>query len=107
MTEFCRAQSKRVNERIVDVDAVCRNDTCVSVYNFSLTHIRYSGNRVAIMGAGGIGFDVATFLAHRRSKVEPETIEHFNRKVRCATLCFIVCVYTSACVVCDRQSQRY
>lgn len=38
------------------------------------------GNRVAIMGAGGIGFDVATFLAHRRAKVEPETIEHFNNK---------------------------
>ncbi len=39
-----------------------------------LRHGREAGNRVAVIGAGGIGFDVASFLLHEgsRASLEPE-----------------------------------
>lgn len=37
------------------------------------------GNRVAIIGAGGIGFDVAEFLSHENPEQEPETV-HFMKE---------------------------
>ncbi|GJM08063.1 MAG: NADPH-dependent 2,4-dienoyl-CoA reductase [Lysobacteraceae bacterium] len=38
------------------------------------------GERVAIIGAGGIGFDVAEFLLHERNDVQPPTIEQFAKQ---------------------------
>ena len=35
------------------------------------------GPRVAIIGAGGIGFDVGEFLLHERNDAEPETVAHW------------------------------
>ena len=35
------------------------------------------GPRVAIIGAGGIGFDVAEFLLHERSEGQPESVAHW------------------------------
>ncbi len=47
----------------------------VSLYPDVLTGKKRIGERVAIIGAGGIGFDMATFLLHERSG--PETVETF------------------------------
>jgi 2,4-dienoyl-CoA reductase (NADPH2) len=47
----------------------------VSLYNEVLCGSKHIGERVAIIGAGGIGFDMATYLLHDRSV--PETIEAF------------------------------
>ena len=47
----------------------------VSLYPEVLTGRKKVGKRVAIIGAGGIGFDTATYLLHERSG--PETIAEF------------------------------
>jgi 2,4-dienoyl-CoA reductase (NADPH2) len=47
----------------------------VSQYNEVLTGEKHIGGRVAIIGAGGIGFDMATYLLHNKSG--PENIEKF------------------------------
>lgn len=47
----------------------------VSLYNEVLTGRKHIGERVAIIGAGGIGFDMATYLLHRQSG--PDNIEKF------------------------------
>ena len=46
----------------------------VSLYNEVLSGDKSIGNRVAIIGAGGIGFDLATFLLHDQRK---ESISSF------------------------------
>ena len=47
----------------------------VSLYNAVLTGEKEIGKKVAIIGAGGIGFDMATYLLHGASG--PESIEKF------------------------------
>ena len=47
----------------------------VSLYNEVLTGEKQIGQRVAIIGAGGIGFDMATYLLHGQSG--PDSIEKF------------------------------
>ncbi len=47
----------------------------VALYPEVLTGQKRIGERVAIIGAGGIGFDMATFLLHERSV--PETVAAF------------------------------
>lgn len=47
----------------------------VSLYNEVLTGEKQIGKRVAIIGAGGIGFDIATYLLHGSSG--PDSIETF------------------------------
>jgi len=38
------------------------------------------GRRVAIVGAGGIGFDVATFLVHDATAPRPQPVDHWMRE---------------------------
>ncbi len=47
----------------------------VSLYTEVISGKKQIGKRVAIIGAGGIGFDVATYLLHERSA--PESVEEF------------------------------
>ncbi len=47
----------------------------VSLYNEVLTGEKRIGARVAIIGAGGIGFDMATYLLHGQSG--PDSVEKF------------------------------
>ncbi len=47
----------------------------VSLYNEVLLGQKKIGSRVAIIGAGGIGFDLATYLLHDRSG--PESVKQF------------------------------
>ncbi|MCP4340231.1 MAG: NADPH-dependent 2,4-dienoyl-CoA reductase [Desulfobulbaceae bacterium] len=47
----------------------------VSLYNEVLTGEKQIGQKVAIIGAGGIGFDMATYLLHGQSG--PDSIEKF------------------------------
>lgn len=48
-------------------------------YTDVLKHKKAVGNRVAIIGAGGIGFDVAEFLSHEHPEQVPET-GHFMQE---------------------------
>ena len=48
-------------------------------YTDVLKHKKPVGNRVAIIGAGGIGFDVAEFLSNEHPEQEPETA-HFMQE---------------------------
>ncbi len=48
---------------------------CVSLYSDVLSGEKSVGSRVAIIGAGGIGFDMAAFLLHDQGG--PETVEDF------------------------------
>jgi 2,4-dienoyl-CoA reductase (NADPH2) len=52
-----------VTARVPDVAGI-GHPKCIT-YPELLTGARVAGERVAIIGAGGIGFDVATFLTHR------------------------------------------
>jgi 2,4-dienoyl-CoA reductase (NADPH2) len=47
----------------------------VSLYNEVLSGEKHIGGRVAVIGAGGIGFDMATYLLHEKSG--PDSIEKF------------------------------
>jgi 2,4-dienoyl-CoA reductase (NADPH2) len=47
----------------------------VSFYNQVLLGEKKIGNKVAIIGAGGIGFDIATYLLHEQSA--PESVDDF------------------------------
>ena len=47
----------------------------VSLYNEVISGKKQIGGRVAIIGAGGIGFDLATYLLHDQSA--PESVEEF------------------------------
>ncbi len=47
----------------------------VAIYNEVLTGKKQIGKRVAIIGAGGIGFDMATYLLHGTSG--PDSVEKF------------------------------
>lgn len=47
----------------------------ISLYNEVLTGRKHIGERVAIIGAGGIGFDMATYLLHGQSG--PDNTEKF------------------------------
>ncbi len=50
-------------------------------YDEVLRGDKVAGQRVAIIGAGGIGFDTATYLANdHRKPGEPQSIEDFNRQ---------------------------
>ncbi|MGB3221659.1 MAG: FAD-dependent oxidoreductase, partial [Desulforhopalus sp.] len=51
------------------------NSNKISLYNEVLTGRKHIGERVAIIGAGGIGFDMATYLLHGQS--DPDSIEKF------------------------------
>ncbi|MDR3629793.1 MAG: NADPH-dependent 2,4-dienoyl-CoA reductase [Desulfocapsaceae bacterium] len=64
--------STGVRPRKIDFPGAER-DT-VSLYSEVLSGKRQLGARVAIIGAGGIGFDVATFLLHRQG---PQSLEDF------------------------------
>ncbi len=48
---------------------------CVSLYSDVLSGEKSVGSRVAIIGAGGIGFDMAAFLLH--AQAGPESVEDF------------------------------
>lgn len=48
----------------------------VMTYIDAIQGIKTPGNRVAVIGAGGIGFDVAEFLTH--SKMEDATSQYYN-----------------------------
>ncbi|MGB3209352.1 MAG: NADPH-dependent 2,4-dienoyl-CoA reductase [Desulforhopalus sp.] len=65
--------STGVVPRKIQLDGSDRDN--VSLYNEVLTGEKAIGARVAIIGAGGIGFDMATYLLHGQS--EPDTIEQF------------------------------
>jgi 2,4-dienoyl-CoA reductase (NADPH2) len=65
--------STGVTPRTIDIEGSKGKN--VSLYPEVLTGKKRIGSRVAIIGAGGIGFDMATFLLHERS--DPETVETF------------------------------
>lgn len=52
-----------VSPRVPDIPGL--NHPCVMTYSEALSGNKSIGSRVAIIGAGGIGIDVATFLMHR------------------------------------------
>ncbi len=49
-------------------------------YDEVLRGEKQAGQRVAIVGAGGIGFDTAAFLAGHRPPGEPQSIADFNKQ---------------------------
>jgi 2,4-dienoyl-CoA reductase (NADPH2) len=55
-----------VNPRELELEGI--DHASVLTYIEVLTGEQTAGNRVAIIGAGGIGFDVATYLAHGEAK---------------------------------------
>ncbi len=55
--------SSGVSARVPDIEGI--RHPKVILYPDLLSGARTAGNSVAIIGAGGIGFDVATFLTHR------------------------------------------
>ena len=61
-----------VGPRAPDIDGVLH--PMVMRYDEVLSGARVPGRRVAVIGAGGIGFDVADYLSARE---EQETLEHF------------------------------
>jgi 2,4-dienoyl-CoA reductase (NADPH2) len=65
--------STGVVPRTIQLEGV--NCDKVSLYNEVLTGHKHIGERVAIIGAGGIGFDMATYLLHGQSG--PDNIEKF------------------------------
>lgn len=65
--------STGVVPRTIDIEG-CDSDN-VSLYNEVLTGQKNIGARVAIIGAGGIGFDLATYLLHGESG--PDSVEKF------------------------------
>jgi 2,4-dienoyl-CoA reductase (NADPH2) len=65
--------STGVVPRKIDIEGVTGDN--VSLYNEVILGKKHIGSKVAIIGAGGIGFDMATYLLHEPSA--PETIERF------------------------------
>ncbi|MFH0783483.1 MAG: NADPH-dependent 2,4-dienoyl-CoA reductase [Pseudomonadota bacterium] len=65
--------STGVKPRAIDIQGY--DSPNVSLYSEVLTGQKQIGKRVAIIGAGGIGFDMATFLLHEQSG--PETVKNF------------------------------
>jgi 2,4-dienoyl-CoA reductase (NADPH2) len=57
-----------VTARVPDIEGITHAK--VITYPELLSGTREAGDRVAIIGAGGIGFDVATFLTHRRGDAD-------------------------------------
>jgi 2,4-dienoyl-CoA reductase (NADPH2) len=67
-----------VSPRIPDVPGL--KDCGIAVtYDEILSGKVKAGKRVAIMGAGGIGFDIATFLGHEEQSGKMPEIEQFNK----------------------------
>jgi 2,4-dienoyl-CoA reductase (NADPH2) len=62
-----------ITPRIPDIKGI--NHPKVCTYVDLLTGKVLPGNSVAIIGAGGIGFDVATFLSHQ--PLEKNTVDHY------------------------------
>jgi 2,4-dienoyl-CoA reductase (NADPH2) len=60
--------STGVTARVPDIEGITHAK--VITYPELLSGTREAGERVAIIGAGGIGFDVATFLTHRRGDAD-------------------------------------
>ena len=65
--------STGIKPRKIALKGVDNNN--VSLYNEVISGQKQIGSRVAIIGAGGIGFDTAAFLLHQRPA--PESIEEF------------------------------
>jgi 2,4-dienoyl-CoA reductase (NADPH2) len=65
--------STGVKPRKIDIKGA--DGANVSFYNEVLSGRKHIGKRVAIIGAGGIGFDMATYLIHEKST--PDSIETF------------------------------
>ncbi len=62
-----------VNARTVQIDGITHR--CVAGYADLLSGRRQAGRRVAVIGAGGIGFDVAEFLLHESADVGAQSSE--------------------------------
>jgi 2,4-dienoyl-CoA reductase (NADPH2) len=73
-----------VGARIPDIPGL--TDCGISMrYDEVLRGEKVAGQRVAIIGAGGIGFDTAAFLAGDRPPGEPQSIDDFNKQWGVAT----------------------
>jgi 2,4-dienoyl-CoA reductase (NADPH2) len=60
-----------VHPRIPEIEGI--NHAKVVFYNDLLSGRRHAGRRVAIVGAGGIGFDVAEYLCHSQPDESPKS----------------------------------
>jgi 2,4-dienoyl-CoA reductase (NADPH2) len=65
--------STGVLPRKIELEGADRDN--VHLYNEVLNGAKHIGERVAVIGAGGIGFDMATYLLHEKSG--PDSIEKF------------------------------
>ena len=66
-----------VSPRIPNVPGLMESGIAV-VYDEILSGRKTAGKRVAIMGAGGIGFDMASFLGHQDRSGKFQAIDDFN-----------------------------
>jgi len=64
------ALASGVVPRIPDIQGI--DHACVMTYIEAIQHPERVGKKVAIIGAGGIGFDVAKLLAHTQKDTTPE-----------------------------------
>lgn len=60
-----------VHPRVPEIEGI--NHSKVVFYNDLLSGRRHAGRRVAIIGAGGIGFDVAEYLCHSQPDESPKS----------------------------------